>query len=69
MRKDATNKFRVSPGMCIIPALRVLTYGKAFDEVDEMCNLSESLTRDSFYSSVEGNIIAIGGGYPQAPNK
>lgn len=36
-RYDATKKRGISPRMRMIAALRILAYGKSFDEVDELC--------------------------------
>ena len=52
-RRDVTGKPGIHPRIKIITALRVLEYGMSYEQVDELCELSESSTRKAFYLFLE----------------
>lgn len=68
-REDACGKIGISPRMRIIAALRILAYGKAFDEMDELCEMSENSARESFYSFLDGITDVFGPEYLRHPNE
>lgn len=47
-RMDAATKHGISPLMRVISALRLIAYAKFFDEVDEVCVMSELSERNRF---------------------
>lgn len=54
-RVDATNKKGMHPMIRVIAALRVLAYGMSYDQVDELCAMSESsvkLTFEAFLTAI-----------------
>lgn len=53
LRHDVTNRRGISPRMRVIDAFRVPAYGKAFDEVDEIVEISQILVRNSFFAFVD----------------
>lgn len=69
LRKDALKKYGISPLVRIIAALRILAYGKSFDEVDELCEMSASSARESFHGFIEEVIICFGDEYLRPPNE
>ena len=52
-RRDATGKHGIHPLIKLIAALRVLAYGMSYEQVDELCELSESSTLNVFYSFLD----------------
>ena len=52
LQKDATGKSGIHPTVRLISVLRIFAYGKAFDEVDELCELSEGEAGNSFNSFI-----------------
>lgn len=68
-RTDATNKKGISPLVRIIAALRVLAYGKSYDEVDELCEMSTTSVRESFQEFVREIVNVFGDEYLRAPRE
>lgn len=51
-QRDATGKLGIHPMVRLISVLRIFAYGLSFDEVDELCEISESEARNSFISYI-----------------
>lgn len=58
MKRDATWKHEIHLRTKLIAALRVMAYGVAMDQVDELCELSESSTRKIFVSFLD-QVISV----------
>lgn len=52
VRYDAAKKQGIDPEIRLIACLRLLEYGSFFDQIDELCSISESACRESFISFV-----------------
>lgn len=62
-RSDATGRPGIHQKIKLIAALRDMEYGMAYDQVYELCELSESLTRNAFLSFIEEVTSALGAEY------
>lgn len=69
LRADATGKRRVHPRIFIISAFRVLAYDMACDQVDEICELSTSTSREAFMSFIGIVVSTFGAEYLRSPRK
>ena len=63
LRSEATGERGISPKMRIIAALRVLAYGKCFDDLDEIEIMSEASPLINFMAFVNEVISVFGGTY------
>lgn len=68
LRKDAANRQGVHPRMRTVADLRILAYGKGFDEVDEVCHILESSERQSLHSFIDEFFSVLGGEHLRLPN-
>lgn len=68
-RRDATLKEGITPRMRIISSIRILAYGASFDQVDELCELSEASARESFYAFADEVVEVFGDEYLRAPTE
>lgn len=65
-RQDALNKPSTAPLAGIVAALQVLTHGKAFDEIDDMCDIFATSARNSFHAFIEEIAVCYGDEYLSA---
>lgn len=68
-RRDAIKKEGIKPLLRIIASMRILAYGKSFDEVDEICEMSRTSIRQSFKFFVRETISVFSDEYLRAPNE
>lgn len=68
-RTDALNKQGISPLVRIVAALRILAYGKTYDEIDELCEMSRTSARESFHAFVREINSVFGEEYLRAPTE
>lgn len=66
-RRDATNKLGLSGLQKITAALRILAYGKALDEVDELCRIAESTAAATLKTFCRCVIESFGAEYLRLP--
>lgn len=66
MLLDAAKKVSIHPQMKIIATLRFMSYGMSYDQVDELCNMSEIAVRESFIAFVESACEILGEEYLSA---
>lgn len=50
----------ITTQMCVIEAIQFMSNGSSFDQVDELCELSESAARKSFYAFADEVVAMFG---------
>lgn len=68
-REDATKKPGIHPKLRIIAALRIISYGMGYDQVDELCEMSACSAKLTFEDFIHHVCEVFGPEYLRHPNE